>query len=479
MDTVPDPPSPAEPGAETEPRTLTATEDMPPVREKPALAEENAQAAGAAPSAREKGAPLAAPPTEKTRHRPGRKWVRALLVTAVVVLSAAVVIALLAPGYLRGRVEEEARARGVVLAFATADYGFSKIVLGDVSLALSGVPDFQARATSIEVDLESLEPRAVRAGGLSVAMFGTEVLEQLGAWQKRHASALAAPISAEGTSIDWHPAQGAAAALSLRDAGLSADARTGKVEAASMHVAGRAIGPAAASWTISEGGVAVAIQPRAEPLSPLEVLVTSSGEGLSLKIGLARTPLAPLQEALGIPKGAEGIVAEAEVSALLPAGARPGPVDATLQMTVKGYVPPHPKELDGILFGDTTKVRSKLVIAADFSGAKMTQVDVEAGALALSGTGDVVREGFDARVTLKLTGSIACTQLATSAAVAHLGAAWGRLAGGLASGALSGNVGVALTVEARLSNIKGAKIDRSARLNCKVGLPGLPKIIID
>jgi hypothetical protein len=103
---------------------------------------------------------------------------------------------------------------------------------------------------------------------------------------------------------------------------------------------------------------------------------------------------------------------------------------------------------------------------------------VEAGALVLRGLGDVDRDGFDATVSLTLKGTIPCTSLATSAAVAHLGQDWGKLAGGLASGALRGNVSVVLTVEAKASDLKSAKIEKSARIGCKVSVPGLPTIVI-
>jgi hypothetical protein len=406
--------------------------------------------------------------------RKKRRWVWVAAALIGILAAAAVTVALLAPGYLKERVVEEARARGVLLAFADAEYGLSKVVLRDASLALSGVPDLRAKAGWIEIDLVDMEPRAVRAGELSVTLAGTEVLEQLGAWKAKHGAALSAPLSGAGARVDWQPAPGVEAGLSLRDAAVAVDREKGTVDAADARMLGRQAGPTKVTWTTPEDGFVVEIRPGAPPLSALSAVVSSSKGGPVLKLVLARTALGPLQAALGIPAGSEGLEAEGEVELPVPSLARPAPVEATVRMSVKGYVPPHPKELDGILFGDVTKVRAKATIAADFSGAKLSQVAVEAGALALSGTGDIARDGLDARVSLHLKGSIPCTALATSAAVAHLGGVWGRLAGGLAAGALKGNVSVSLVVEARASDIKSAKIDRSARLGCKVSVPGLP-----
>jgi hypothetical protein len=162
----------------------------------------------------------------------------------------------------------------------------------------------------------------------------------------------------------------------------------------------------------------------------------------------------------------------------LPSISKPAAVDGTLRLSVKGYTPPHPKELDGILFGDVTTVKSKFQLAADFGSAKLTGLTAEAGALTLTGNGDVVREGTDARVSLKLKGSLACTALAQSAAMAKLGPLLGSIAGVAAAGALKGNVAVSITVEAKASDVKGAKITQSASIGCKVAVPGLPTIII-
>ena len=475
MDTEPDAPSPAErpadrpaepagvtpePGAvETVPE-LTATENMPAVEER--VAERVEQ-----------------PPTVRRPAPRKRVWLRVVAVVLGLLLGAVIAIALIAPGYLRDRIEAEARARGVVLVFADVEYSLSKIVLRDTSLALEGVPDFKAKAAWVEVDLVDWQPGAVRAGGLVISMSGTEVLGQLGAWKVRHADALAAPLSAEGARVDWSPEAGSEMGLSLRESKVAVAADKGAVDAADARALERAAGPVKVTWTTPADGFVVEIRPGAPPLSAVSAVVWSTKDGPFIKVTLARTALGPLQAALGIPRGSEGLVAEGEVEMPVPSLAKPAPIDASLKMTVKGYVPPHPKELDGILFGDATKVRAKVTIAPGFGSAKLSQLTVEAGALALTGTGDIAREGLDARVSLKLKGNIPCTALATSAAVAHLGSQWGRLAGGLAAGALSGSVGVALTVDARASDIKGAKIGTSASVRCKVALPGLPEIVFD
>lgn len=424
-----------------------------------------------------KGPDAPAPPARR------RRWPRVVAGVAGVLIGVAVAVALIAPGYIRGRIVEEARARGIEIEFQDMDVGFSLLQLEGVKVALAGVPDVAAQAAHVEVDLEDWQPRAVRARGLAMTLFGTEALDHLSAWKNKNPSALATPIDASGATVAWHPAKGAAAALSLGDAHVAVEPEKGTIDSKQAVFVGRPAGPVRAAWDAADGGLAVEIRPLAAPLSAITIDIVaakdaSPRERPKVSIALARTKLAPLQAALGIPKGSEALEAEGELTMPLPSLAKPEPIDGALRLSVKGYVPPHPKELDGILFGDVTKVQAYFTLAPDFAKARLSQVDVEAGALALRGLGDVDREGFDANVALTLKGTVPCSALATSAAVAHLGEDWGRLAGGLAGGALRGNVSVVITVEARASDIQHAKIDRSAHLGCKVSVPGLPTIVL-
>ncbi|MFO0589141.1 MAG: hypothetical protein U0441_16435 [Polyangiaceae bacterium] len=472
---------------------VAETENAPPVVIADSTAPDNASlASSAAPDKAplaDSRAPDKAPPPEAPRPTvpdpeppkvPSRwgKWLlRGALAIVGVLGAAALAIVIFGPGYARGRILEEAQARGVVLAFGDVDLGWTKIRLHDARVALSGVQDFEAAASSIDVDIADGQPRSIVAHDLSITLTGTEVLTDLGAWKNAHAAALAAPFSAEGAHVEWHPSSGAAAALSLDDAKVSVDPQKGSIDAGATKFIGRDAGPVTLAWSAPAEGFVVDIQPLEAPLSAAHIQVRGAKDGPRVKLTLARTALGPLQSALGIPKGSEGLQADGEVEMPVPSLAKPAPVTGTLRLAVKGYTPPHPRELDGILFGDTTTVKSKFEVAADLGSAKLTDLTAEAGALSLSGGGELTREGLDARVQLKLKGSIPCSSLATSAAVSRLGSGLGRLAGGLAAGALTGNVGVSISVDARASDVKGAKITQSARIGCKVSIPGVGSIV--
>lgn len=465
--------------AAVRPRRIEETApDQPPVVTGPPAIEETAPDQ---PPVASVPPPAAAPPVAPPPR--GRRWLRVVAAIVAVLIGLGVAVALLAPGYVRGRVEDEARALGILIVFRDVDVGFTRLDLEGVKLSLVGVPDMEAQAEHIEVDLDDWQPRAVRARGLAISLFGTGVLDHLSTWRAANPKALAAPLAAEGATVAWHTARGADAAVSFGDASVAMDADKGTIASKQTVFLARGAGAIDVGWVTDKRGLAVEIRPRTAPLSALKIDVLAAADASprerpQVKLVLARTPLAPLQAALGIPAGSEGLEAEGEVTMPLPKLDQPEPIEGSVKLSVKGYVPPHPRELDGILFGNTTRVRSDFTIAPDFAGAKLTQVQVEAGALALRGLGDVDRDGFDATVSLTLKGTIPCTSLATSAAVAHLGQDWGKLAGGLASGALRGNVSVVLTVEARASDLKSAKIEKSARIGCKVSVPGLPTIVI-
>lgn len=407
-----------------------------------------------------------------------RLWLRALVVLLGLVVVAAIALLVFGPRLLRARIEADARSRGIVLSFAEVDFSFSRLTLRGVEVKLDNVPDFLAGAGEVEVDLAEWSPTSVRAKDLDIKLFGTDVFSSIGAWKAAHPTALAMPVSSESARVEWRLSRGMEAAIVLDRASMAMTPDKGRVHASAAAVVGREAGPMKVDWVAPADGFVVQIQPSAPPLSAVHAEIRSAKDGSRVKLTLDRAPLAPLAAALGVPKGSEGLVADGEAEMPLPSFEHPEPLAGSLRMSVKGYVPPHPRDLDGILFGDTTTLRSKFLLADDYSGAKLSSVAVEAGALALSGSGDVTRDGFDARVSLKLKGTIPCTAVASSAAVARLGPGLGGFAGALAAGAVKGSVSVSLGVEAKASDIKGAKITQSAHIGCKVSVPGLPEIIL-
>jgi hypothetical protein len=145
-------------------------------------------------------------------------------------------------------------------------------------------------------------------------------------------------------------------------------------------------------------------------------------------------------------------------------------------MVLRGWVPPHPKELGGIVFGDRTSFASSFRVTEDRKTVTLTGASLTAGAFKLTGTGTIDRSQDYAIVKMDMAGSIPCVDIARSAAGAHLGSAAGAFAGDAAKILMEGSVGVSVKVEADTRDIAHPKIVQGVGVGC--GLKGLPQIKI-
>ncbi|MFO0614925.1 MAG: hypothetical protein U0414_20215 [Polyangiaceae bacterium] len=195
----------------------------------------------------------------------------------------------------------------------------------------------------------------------------------------------------------------------------------------------------------------------AVPSEP-ELSLALDTEKLTVDVGLTKVTAEKLAKELGWSRPPGFLLtatARIDLSGANPTGA--------FQSTLEHYVPPHPVELNGIVFGDATKASGEFTM----QGARvdLTKLHVAAGALVLDGTGKVTLEE-GGRVDLDLSGSVACNALAVSAIGAHLGMGAALLTGHLAGGHITGSVGVHLTVTLRARDAAHPEIHPSAQLHC-------------
>ena len=138
----------------------------------------------------------------------------------------------------------------------------------------------------------------------------------------------------------------------------------------------------------------------------------------------------------------------------------------SFSLLLDGYIPPHPKEASGIVFGKQTKLSGN--VRVDGLIVYLNDLNVEAGSFKLQGSGSV--NFLTGSIELRLRGNIACSELAVSAVSAHLGREAAILTRGLASGRLGGTVGVRVSVDGKLSDIANVKIVPSAMVGCNISL---------
>jgi hypothetical protein len=135
-----------------------------------------------------------------------------------------------------------------------------------------------------------------------------------------------------------------------------------------------------------------------------------------------------------------------------------------------GFVPPHPPELDGFVFGDTTTFDTDLKVNAERTQATLTGSRVRAGRFELAGGGSVTRDGLAATLDLDLKGKLPCDALAGAAAESRLGRLLGRASGKqgkrTALALVQGDVSVEVGVKASTEDPLNAKLSQRIGVGC-------------
>jgi hypothetical protein len=144
------------------------------------------------------------------------------------------------------------------------------------------------------------------------------------------------------------------------------------------------------------------------------------------------------------------------------------PHHGSAAFVVNGWIPPHPRELDGIVYGTTTKLGTTFEVLPDLSEVRFPKATVDAGALHLEGKGNAVREGFSARTKMDLAGNIACTELGASAIGSRVPGLVGEILRGVTRMTMGGTVKVRVLAEVDTNALSEAKFDQSFDIGCRL-----------
>lgn len=378
---------------------------------------------------------------------------RALWIVPLLAIVGATIAAwLLGPGWLVKRAVDEAKKRGFDCAIArvTPILDPRSARVEGIACRPSGVPGIVVRVDEALVMLDGTKPTAIELGKVDVALDEAFRLPSLLAFEEARPKEPSLPIALGELSVD--ASIGALqASFSSRSVALEPKAvRLGGVEVKAL---GMILPKTDYAVTIEDKtlylGVA-SIDPKGGPLR----VVAKEG---SLTISLEKRRIDDLLPA------APPVPIEAKADVALAGDV----VHVTTSTTLFGYVPPHPKELDGILFGDKTTVDTHGAITLGAAPtASFDSIKVKAGGLSLAGTGTADAE----RASIVLKGSIPCSMLAASAAENDLGALIGPLASLVARHNLAGSVALKLTIEIPLANPGAAKVEKSALPSCSIVL---------
>ncbi|WP_437719758.1 hypothetical protein [Sorangium sp. So ce861] len=457
------------------------------------LAAPGAAGDGGAPRAPGDGAAAAAA-VDRAAPR-GKRRRRALIAALVAVAAVAAAVAallVLGPPALRRHIVAEARARGVALDPGAIDVGLGAVRLRGARFSLLGVRGLSGTVARATIALRGLSPAGIAADGVELTAVGIDALEGLPAWVAQHGPRAASlPLTTGRVRLGLRDRDGGPEVLALAEASLVRRAagavqgaaapppgapglEAGVLKQARVLVAGKEVARTDVAWSIGAASISLGFGGEDAASAPLRAELRPRPSP-SASIELAPTQLAAVGALLGVDVGASTMVVSGTLELRPAAGAdrtalSEAPLEGPIALTVKGFTLPHPRELDGLLFGDTTTVKAEAHIPGDRRRIALSGVEVAAGALKLKGAGTIQRDGADAAIGMDLSGSIPCSLLAGSAAMAHLTGTVGLLARDLVSRTLAGSVAVQVRVDARASRLTAARVNPSAILRCKLRL---------
>jgi ADP-dependent NAD(P)H-hydrate dehydratase / NAD(P)H-hydrate epimerase len=401
---------------------------------------------------------------------------RALLVlgaSLLVLLGLAVgVAALLIPRFIEREVIAQARAQGVELELGELDYGWEWAEIKNAKARLIGVRGLRIAFQRVLVDLDGTKPERFEFTGLNVEADGSlpALALDLGAWTKRFPSFYALPLSAAQVAVEWRPEAGRPPWLSLRNGTAASAAGATVVAAENAHVAGANVGRVGATWSKTATNVALGLGEPELAKAPLRVDVDVASARPKLRLTLAPTPLERLAAPFAIELPVKDVTGSVEVELEFASQEAALPERGHAKGELKGWIPPHPAELDGFVFGDTTLVETDLALAPNGTDASLTNTRIVAGKFALAGGGALTREAAELKLHLDLTGALPCDALASAAAASRLGKLLGReageKAGALAKRVVGGSVNVRVQVNASTRDLAAAEVSRSLGIGC-------------
>lgn len=405
---------------------------------------------------------------------------RALLVVAVVglLLGLAVLIALVSlsvlESYVRRRVVQEARAKGVILQVDELDFGLNHVSLTGASFELEQVSGVRGTLRRFDVTLSGFEPSAFGIDGADVRVTGSAatLAVELGSWTRRHPDNFRLPLSANDVRISWSAPPGTPPWLVIEGGSMVPNPQGGRFTAKRTRFEGVEAGALNVAWTADQASVGVGFGASDPAAAPLRLEVRHAAQPPTIAVTLAPMPLDDLSGPFGMKLPVDNVTVSGQANvALIPRGESDA-YQGNVRLVLDGFVPPHPRELDGFIFGNRTTVSTDFTVREDRQHVALTNVDVTAGSFGLKGQGEIQRQTDHALFSLDLRGQLSCAALASANAESYLGKMLAPFARRAAADWLKGSVSVLVRIQADSRDLANAKLLRTIGIGC--GLKPLP-----
>lgn len=384
------------------------------------------------------------------------------------VIALAIFAAIYLPRYVRTRVIAEADARGVQLEPGPISFRWGLVRVTDSKLTLPGVQSLEAKVRTLRVTLDGLEPKDISVEGVDVEVTGDplRLSQELRTWMRGRGAALSKPLSIAPYSFTLRTAPKAEPVLVLSEGKLDYAPKRAVITANRARVLGRELGALRLSQRddLISAELSLGLSALENPVFTIEARDTTDQK---VHVALAPVAIEKLNQRFGLHLPHPEVEVSGTLDAEIPRNLIVGrPIQGRVDGELRGYLPPHPVELDGFVFGDTTQFSTQFSLELGRLSARLEEAKVRAGKFELSGEGVVRAEPDHVRLLLSLEGTLPCAALAGAAAESRLGRALGRVAGKAARRVVGGTVGVQVSVDAWLDELEEARVARRISPGC-------------
>jgi hypothetical protein len=396
------------------------------------------------------------------------------LVGTLLLAAAALLLLVVLPRYVEGKVLASAEAHGVTVKPDDIAFGWGWVQLTQVAVSLDHVRSVQMQVGRIDVTLDGFTPLAIGLSNVDGVVTGslTNVGLELSEWTKAHPSAYSLPLSANNVRVRFVEPAGTPPWLEVSSGELTRTAAGGTFAAQHAHFLGVDLGKVGAGFARAGSTIALGYGESDLAKAPFRVEIALGGKVPTATFTLAPTPAERLAKPLGVPLPLPGVIVSSQTTIAFAEGAAAGAISGTTSVTLKGYVPPHPFELDGFIFGDTTTFDTKFALPPTRDRITLSESRLKAGKFELSGGGLLTRSSDHSEANIALKGELPCSALASVEAESRLAKILGGTseltakAGKLAERLIGGSVAIGLSLHVDTRNVLAAKVARSIGIGC-------------
>jgi len=403
----------------------------------------------------------------------GKRWLLvSALVAALLLGGAAIGLFVLLPRYVEGKVLSTAEAQGVTLKPESISFGWGWVQLTQVKVNLDRVRTVEMQVGRIDVALDGLVPSSIDLTNVDGVVIGsiTNVGLELSEWTNAHPGAYSLPLSAKNVHVRFVEPAGTPPWLEVTGGELTRTKSGGVFAAQHTRFMGVDLGTVGAGFAREASSIALGFGETDLSRAPFRVEVSPNGPAPTARFELAPTSAERLAKPLGLGVLVSGVVVSSVTTITFASGAEEGAISGLTNVTLKGYIPPHPFELDGFIFGDTTTFDTKFTLPKTRDRITLTESRLKAGKFELQGDGLLSRASDHSEATLNLSGELPCSALAGVEAESRLakllGSQLANKAGKLAEKLVAGSVRVGLKLSADTRNLSAAKIERTIGVGC-------------